>query len=83
MLVDIPADKKVKTVAVVYMDDLFGLENVDALLPLLKAKGIEVVEKKSYPLGVTTGQWEKGELEVVWPNERAIAPPVCPEPAWK
>jgi branched-chain amino acid transport system substrate-binding protein len=51
-LVDFLADKKVKTVAVVYMDDLFGLENVNALLPLLKAKGIEVVEKKSYPLGV-------------------------------
>ena len=51
-LVDFLADKKVKTVAVIYMDDLFGLENVNALLPLLKAKGIEVVEKKSYPLGV-------------------------------
>jgi branched-chain amino acid transport system substrate-binding protein len=51
-LVDFLADKKVKTVAVVYMDDLFGLENVNALLPLLKAKGIEVTEKKSYPLGV-------------------------------
>jgi branched-chain amino acid transport system substrate-binding protein len=51
-LVDFLADKKVKTVAVVYMDDLFGLENVNALLPLLKAKGIEVAEKKSYPLGV-------------------------------
>ena len=51
-LVDFLADKKVKTVAIVYMDDLFGLENVNALLPLLKAKGIEVAEKKSYPLGV-------------------------------
>lgn len=51
-LVDFLADKKVKTVAVIYMDDLFGLENVNALLPLLKAKGIEVAEKKSYPLGV-------------------------------
>lgn len=51
-LVDFLADKKIKTVAVVYMDDLFGLENVNALLPLLKAKGIEVAEKKSYPLGV-------------------------------
>ena len=52
-LVDFLADKKIKTVAVVYMDDLFGLENVNALLPLLKAKGLEVAETKRYPLGVT------------------------------
>jgi branched-chain amino acid transport system substrate-binding protein len=51
-LVDFLVDKKVKTVAVVYMDDLFGLENVNALLPLLKAKGIQIAEKASYPLGV-------------------------------
>ena len=51
-LVDFLVDKKVKTVAVIYMDDLFGLENVNALLPLLKAKGIQIVEKTSYPLGV-------------------------------
>lgn len=51
-LVDMLAANGVKTVAVSYMDDLFGLENINALEPLLKAKGIQVVDKKSYPLGV-------------------------------
>jgi branched-chain amino acid transport system substrate-binding protein len=49
---DMLAAKGVKTVAVIYMDDLFGLENIAALEPALKAKGIEIVDKKSYPLGV-------------------------------
>jgi branched-chain amino acid transport system substrate-binding protein len=49
---DMLAAKGVKTVAVVYMDDLFGLENMAAFEPAVKAKGIEIVEKKSYPLGV-------------------------------
>jgi branched-chain amino acid transport system substrate-binding protein len=34
------------------MDDLFGLENIAAFEPVVKAKGIAIVEKKSYPLGV-------------------------------
>jgi branched-chain amino acid transport system substrate-binding protein len=51
-LVDYLADRKVKTVAIIYMDDLFGLENLNALLPLLKAKGIQVATQKSYPLGI-------------------------------
>ena len=51
-LVDMLAANGVKSVAVSYMDDLFGLENIAALEPLLKAKGIQVVEKKSYPLDV-------------------------------
>ena len=51
-LVDFLAAKNVKTVAIIYMDDLFGLENVGALVPLLKAKNIQIVESKSYPLGV-------------------------------
>ena len=49
---DLLAAKGVKTVAVIYMDDLFGLENIAAFEPAVKAKGIEIVEKKSYPLGV-------------------------------
>ncbi len=51
-LVDMLAANGVKTVAVSYMDDLFGLENIGALEPLLKEKGIQIVDKKSYPLGV-------------------------------
>jgi branched-chain amino acid transport system substrate-binding protein len=42
----------VKTIAVVYMDDLFGLENFAALNNALKKTQIQVVERKSYPLGV-------------------------------
>jgi branched-chain amino acid transport system substrate-binding protein len=34
------------------MDDVFGLENIAAFEPAVKAKGIEIVEKKSYPLGI-------------------------------
>jgi branched-chain amino acid transport system substrate-binding protein len=51
-LVDLLVAKGVKTAAVLYMDDLFGLENSQALLPLLKQKGIAIAEEKSYPLGV-------------------------------
>jgi len=31
----------------------------------------------------TIGQWQKGEFEVVWPKDRATAPPVFPKPPWK
>lgn len=51
-LADMLAANQVKTAAIVYMDDLFGLENVAALREALKAKNIEIVEDKSYPLGV-------------------------------
>jgi branched-chain amino acid transport system substrate-binding protein len=42
----------VKTVAVVHVDELFGLEQMGALELALKEKGIQIVEKKSYPIGV-------------------------------
>jgi branched-chain amino acid transport system substrate-binding protein len=51
-LVDFLAAKGVKSVGVIYMDDLFGLENFNALVPALKAKGITIAEQTSYPLGV-------------------------------
>ena len=51
-LVDMLAASGVKTVAIVYMDDLFGLENFAALNNALKKTSIQVVERKSYPLGV-------------------------------
>jgi branched-chain amino acid transport system substrate-binding protein len=41
-----------KTAAVVHVDELFGLEQMTALEAALKEKGIQIVEKKSYPLGV-------------------------------
>jgi len=49
---DMLAANGVKTVAVIYMDDVFGLENIAAFEPAVKAKGIEIAEKKSYPLGI-------------------------------
>jgi branched-chain amino acid transport system substrate-binding protein len=51
-LADFLGANGVKTAAVVYVDELFGLENLGALEAALKAKGIEIVDKKSYPLGV-------------------------------
>jgi branched-chain amino acid transport system substrate-binding protein len=51
-LADFLAARGVKTAAVVYVDELFGLENLTALEAALKAKAIEIVDKKSYPLGV-------------------------------
>jgi branched-chain amino acid transport system substrate-binding protein len=51
-LADLLAARGVKTAAVVYVDELFGLENLGALEGALKAKHIEILDKKSYPLGV-------------------------------
>ena len=51
-LVEYMAARNVKTVAFVYVDELFGLEQAGALEKALKARGIQIVEKKSYPPGV-------------------------------
>lgn len=51
-LVDMLKANGAKTVAVVYVDDLFGLENYAALKVALAGSGISIVEDKSYPLGV-------------------------------
>ncbi len=51
-LVDMLVAQQVKTIAIVYMDDLFGLENFAALNNALKKTSIQVLERKSYPLGV-------------------------------
>lgn len=51
-LVDMLVANGTRTVAIVYMDDLFGLENFAALNNALKKTSIQVVERKSYPLGV-------------------------------
>lgn len=48
-LVDMLVSNGVKTLAVVYVDDLFGLENYAALKIALKSTNIQVVEEKSYP----------------------------------
>lgn len=41
-----------KTIAVMYVDDLFGLENYAALKVAVQGSGISLVEEKSYPAGV-------------------------------
>jgi branched-chain amino acid transport system substrate-binding protein len=51
-LVDLLVAQNIKTIAILYMDDLFGLENFAALNTALKKTSINVVERKSYPLGV-------------------------------
>jgi len=43
---------KIKKVAVAYVNDLFGIELNTATGPAFKAAGLEVVDTKSYPLGV-------------------------------
>ena len=51
-LVDMLKANGAKTMAVIYVDDLFGLENYAALKVALQGSGITIVEDKSYPLGV-------------------------------
>lgn len=51
-LVDMLVANNVKSIAILYMDDLFGLENFAALNGALKKTSIQVVERKGYPLGV-------------------------------
>lgn len=51
-LVDMLKASGVKSLAVIYVDDLFGLENYAALKVALQGSGINLVEDKSYPGGV-------------------------------
>ena len=44
--------RNVATAAVIHVDELFGLEQASALEAAFKEKGIRIIEKKSYPLGV-------------------------------
>jgi len=51
-LVDMLKAQGAKTLAVIYVDDLFGLENYAALKVAVQGSGMNIVEDKSYPLGV-------------------------------
>ncbi len=51
-LVDVMVAAHVKTVAIGYMDDLFGLERYNVMIPMLKERGITVVGEKSFPANV-------------------------------
>jgi branched-chain amino acid transport system substrate-binding protein len=51
-LKDLKAQGKVGKLGVAYVSDLFGIEMHGSLSPLLKDTGLELLETKSYPLGV-------------------------------
>ena len=51
-MIDMFKANGVKTLACIYVDDLFGLENFAALKVALQGSGITMVEDKSYPGGV-------------------------------
>jgi branched-chain amino acid transport system substrate-binding protein len=51
-LVDLLKTNGVRTMTAIYVDDLFGLENYAALKVAIKDSGIQLLEDKSYPLGV-------------------------------
>jgi branched-chain amino acid transport system substrate-binding protein len=51
-LVDMLKTNGAKSMALIYVDDLFGLENYAALKVALQGSGISLVEDKSYPGGV-------------------------------
>ena len=44
--------RKVKTAAVIHVDELFGLEQFTSLKSSMGKKGIQILEAKSYPLGI-------------------------------
>ena len=52
VLVDLLQELKVKKVAVISLDDLHGAENCDAAVPEISNRGIDVVMRESYPMGV-------------------------------
>ncbi|KJS73741.1 MAG: branched-chain amino acid ABC transporter substrate-binding protein [Comamonadaceae bacterium BICA1-1] len=51
-LVDMLRANGVRSLTCIYVDDLFGLENFAALRVALQGSGIEMVDHRSYPLGV-------------------------------
>ncbi len=51
-LVELLKAQGVRTVAMIYVDDLFGLENYAAMRVALQGSGIQLVDERSYPLGV-------------------------------
>ena len=51
-LVDMLKANGAKSLAVIYVDDLFGLENYSALKVALQGSGINLVQDTSYPAGV-------------------------------
>ncbi len=57
-----------KTAAVVYVDELFGLEQFAGLEAALNQKNIQIIEKKSYPIGVKDLQPVLNDIKVKNPD---------------
>ena len=57
-----------QTAAMIYVDELFGLEQAAGLEAALKEKGIQIVEKKSYPLGVKDLQGVLNDIKAKNPD---------------
>jgi len=51
-LVDMLKANGAKTAVVIHIDDLFGLESQAALKTAVQGSGMQIVDEKSYPLGV-------------------------------
>jgi branched-chain amino acid transport system substrate-binding protein len=51
-LLDMLVAKGARTIVIMYMDDLFGVENFSALNLALKKTSLQVLDRKTYPLGV-------------------------------
>lgn len=51
-LVELLKAQGVRTVALIYVDDLFGLENYAAMRVALRNSGIQTIDERSYPLGI-------------------------------
>lgn len=51
-LIDILVENDIKTTAIVYLNDLYGVEYFNATLPQLKANNIDVLFSKSISLGI-------------------------------
>ncbi|MBI4636191.1 MAG: amino acid ABC transporter substrate-binding protein [Candidatus Rokubacteria bacterium] len=52
LLKELRGQGKIAKIAIAYVNDLFGIELYNSAAPLLKQAGLDVVETKSYPLGV-------------------------------
>ncbi|MBI4587657.1 MAG: amino acid ABC transporter substrate-binding protein [Candidatus Rokubacteria bacterium] len=52
LLKDLKAQGKISKIGLAYVNDLFGIELYNSAAPHLKQAGFDVVDTKSYPLGV-------------------------------
>jgi branched-chain amino acid transport system substrate-binding protein len=51
-VVEVLVDKGVRTIGILYMDDLFGLENLSGLQLAMRGKALQISEQRAYSPGV-------------------------------